>query len=174
MRYFAYGSNLCSRRLRARTPSAVVVAVAKLQGHVLRFHKAGFRDESGKCDAFATGIATDVVWGAVYEIAADEKPWLDDAEGLGSGYVDRTVAVESPSGPIEATTYVASSDATRPGLKPYTWYKDFVLAGAIEHGLPLEYVETIRAVVAARDTNEVRAVEHGRILTGTTHIDLDL
>ena len=52
---------------------------------------------------------------------------LTTQEGLGSGYVDRTVAVESPSGPIEATTYVASSDATRPGLKPYTWYKDFVL-----------------------------------------------
>jgi gamma-glutamylcyclotransferase len=95
VKYFAYGSNLCSRRLRARTPSAVVVAVSKLQAHVLRFHKAGFRDGSGEGNAFETGTATDVIWGAVYEIATAEKPQLDHAEGLGSGYVDRMVGVES-------------------------------------------------------------------------------
>ena len=164
MKYFAYGSNLCSRRLRERTPSAVVVTAAKLRAHVLRFHKVGFRDGSGKGDAFDTGIATDVIWGAVYEIDASEKPQLDRAEGLGSGYVGKTVEVVSTRGRIVATTYVASPDAIRPDLKPYAWYKDFVLAGAIEHDLSSEYVAAVRAVASVHDPDEARAAEHRRIL----------
>ena len=120
----------------------------------------------------ATGIATDVIWGAVYEIATAEKPQLDHAEGLGSGYVDRTFGVESTGRLISATTYVASPDAIRPDLKPYTWYKDFVLAGAIEHDLPPEYVGAIRAVVSVQDPNEARAAEHRRVLTRTKRVDL--
>ena len=172
MRYFAYGSNLCSRWLRERTPSAVVVAVAQLNTHVLRFHKVGFRDGSGKVDAFATGTATDVIWGAVYEIATAERPRLDHAEGLGSGYVDKMVEVQSTSGLNLVTAYVASSDAISPNIKPYTWYTDFVLDGAIEHDLPLEYVGAIRAVVSVQDPNEARAAEQGKILTSTKRVDL--
>ena len=164
MKYFAYGFNLCSRRLRERTPSAVVVTAAKLRAHVLRFHKVGFRDGSGKGDAFNTGIATDVIWGAVYEIATSEKPQLDQAEGLGSGYVGKTVEVVSNRGRILATTYVASPDAIGPDLKPYTWYKDLVLAGAIEHDLSSEYVAAVRAVASVHDPDEARAAEHRRIL----------
>jgi hypothetical protein len=31
-------------------------------------------------------------------------------------------------------------DAIDDRLKPYSWYKDFVMKGAQEHGLPLEYI----------------------------------
>ena len=48
--YFAYGSNLHPERLRERVPSAESLGVARLEAHVLRFHKRG-RDGSGKCDA---------------------------------------------------------------------------------------------------------------------------
>jgi hypothetical protein len=54
--------------------------------------------------------AADVIWGAVYEIATAEKPQLDHAEGLGRGYVDKMVWVESTGGSISATTYVASPE----------------------------------------------------------------
>ena len=170
--YFAYGSNLCSGRLCKRTPSASFVAVAKLRAHVLRFHKVGFRDGSGKCNAFATGIVTDVVWGAVYNLDAAEKHRLDRAEGLGCGYVEKIVEVESTSGQISATTYVASPDATRSDLTPYVWYKDFVVAGAVEHGLSREYIDAIRAVVAVDDPNKARAAENREILSPSKLIDL--
>ena len=48
---FAYGSNVCSGRLRERVPSAVPVRVARLLNHSLRFHKRS-GDHSGKCDAW--------------------------------------------------------------------------------------------------------------------------
>lgn len=164
LKYFAYGSNLCSRRLRQRTPSASIVVVARLEAHVLRFHKVGFRDGSAKCDAFATGRATDHLWGAVFSIDPAEKPRLDDAEGLGSGYAEAAVEVESIAGRISAFTYVAAADAIRPDLKPYIWYKEFVVAGATEHALAPEYVDTIRAVEAVHDPNDVRRAAHEQIL----------
>ena len=166
MKYFAYGSNLCSRRLSDRAPSASFVAVAQLRAHVLRFHKVGLRDQSGKCDAFATGMTTDFVWGAVFELTADEKRWLDRVEGLRCGYVERAVEVESTRGRITATTYVASPDAIRPSLRPYAWYKDFVIAGSTEHKLPPRYVEAIHAIAAVEDPNAARAEKNRQILSG--------
>ena len=164
LKYFAYGSNLCSRRLRKRTPSAVVIAVARLEAHLLRFHKVGFRDGSGKCNAFATGRPTDHLWGVVFAIDPVEKSRLDHAEGLGAGYQEITVEVVSTAGRMAAFTYVAAADAIRGDLQPFTWYKEFVVAGAAEHGLAAEYVETIRVVEAVHDPNEARRAAHERTL----------
>ena len=48
MLYFAYGSNMCTGRLRQRVPSAAPVRIAKLLNRSLRFHKRS-DDRSGKC-----------------------------------------------------------------------------------------------------------------------------
>jgi hypothetical protein len=49
-------------------------------------------------------------------------------------------------------TYIADASFIDDSLQPYSWYKDFVLAGAEEHGLPAEYVESrIVAVHAIGD-----------------------
>ena len=166
MKYFACGSNLCSRRLCQRTPSASIVTVARLDSHVLKFHKVGFRDRSGKCNAYATGQSSDTVWGAVFEIDPAEKARLDDAEGVGFGYMETKVRVESTGGMISAFTYVAVADAIRPDLRPYLWYKALVLAGATEHALSPDYIEAIRAVVAIQDPDEGRRASNEQILSG--------
>jgi hypothetical protein len=41
---------------------------------------------------------------------------------------------------VQVQTYIADHDAIDDRLKPYSWYKDFVMKGAQEHGLPLEYI----------------------------------
>jgi hypothetical protein len=94
------------------------------------------------------------VWGALYVVDEQDRPRLDRAEGLGSGYDTEMVTVQTEGGPREALTYVATikSDA----VKPYTWYKHHVLVGAEEVRLPLDYVERIRAVDAVEDTNKRR------------------
>jgi hypothetical protein len=54
-------------------------------------------------------------------------------------------------------TYIADSDATDDRLKPYSWYKDFVLKGAHEHGLPLEYIHSyIELVLPVTDPDRKR------------------
>src|SRR5258708_12496941 len=54
VRYFAYGSNMLTDRLRERVPSATAIGVGRLAGHQLRWDKRTGRDGSGKCDAQAT------------------------------------------------------------------------------------------------------------------------
>lgn len=142
----------------------MVVTVARLEGHVLRFHKVGCRDGSGKCNAFATGRSTDHLWGAVFAIDPAEKYRLDHAEGLGVGYDEITVEVDSATGSMAAFTYVAEADAIMSDLKPYIWYKEFVVAGAAEHDLSPEYVDTIRAIEAVHDPDEARRVSNEQIL----------
>src|SRR2546429_187809 len=92
MLYFAYGSNMCTGRLRLRVPSANPVLIAKLLNHSLRFHKRS-DDRSGKCDACFTGEPADVVWGVIFQMDPADKPHLDAHEGLGHGYVEKLITV---------------------------------------------------------------------------------
>ena len=146
--YFAYGSNMSSARLTARTPSARVVGRARLLEHALRWHKLG-RDGSGKCDVVFAAGSTAVVWGVLYRIDCAEKADLDRIEGLGVGYDEHEVVVATEAGEIRARTYRARPDAVNPALRPRRWYKAHVLDGAHEHGLPASYAAMIEGVEAA-------------------------
>lgn len=146
--YFAYGSNMSTARLTARTPSARVVGPGRLLGHALRWHKRG-RDGSGKCDVAVVGAgSTAVVWGVLYRIDCVEKADLDRIEGLGVGYDEHEVVVSTVAGQMAARTYRARPGAVNPALRPRRWYKAHVLAGAREHGLPPSYIEMIEGVEA--------------------------
>ncbi len=129
--------------------SAKVISVAKLYGHKLKFHKKSIYG-SAKCDAFSTDDSNDVLYGVVFEIESSEKTALDEKEGLGNGYEEKNVTVVSTSGEeYEVVTYYATKiDGS---LKPCDWYKEHVLRGAQEHGLPSEYIEEIRAVESIPD-----------------------
>ncbi len=73
--YFAYGSNMFSRRLRARVPSAIAGGVGYVRGRRLTFDKVS-NDGSGKCDVEPTLRDTDRVHGVLFEIDCVEKPRL--------------------------------------------------------------------------------------------------
>ncbi len=144
-KYFAYGSNMSSERLRKRVDSAQPIARAILRCHRLEFHKKG-KDKSGKCDIVLSSAA-DVVWGRVYDIDYKHKKILDCYEGLGSGYYEKYVTVELDCGStISAVTYYANPKKTDPCLKPYSWYKNYVLKGAREAYLPADYIKSIEAI----------------------------
>lgn len=148
---FAYGSNMLSSRMRApdRVRSALPRGVGYLTGHRLTFDKVSKKDGSGKCDAEQTGHAEDRVYGVLYSVKESEKPNLDRAEGRGGGYEEKTVDVITATGKKQAVMYYATSkDAT---LKPYHWYKAYVVAGAVEHGLPFAYVEWLRTFESQQD-----------------------
>lgn len=155
--YFAYGSNMSSRRLTVpgRAPSATRVTVGYVRGRRLTFDKFSTRDQSGKCDCEVTGDPTDRVYGVVYRIAASERATLDAAEGLHFGYRDEILSVIADDATQPALAYVATDK--RPGLPVFDWYVEHVLAGAAENGLPLGYLQTIRQVPTVVDENMRRA-----------------
>ena len=147
--YFSYGSNMSTPRMAARVPSARFVCVACLERHKLRFHKIG-RDGSAKCDIPASHDPQDRVFGVVYELPAAGKPLLDEFEGLGRGYEEKSVRLTGPAGEsMHALSYYAT--AIDAALKPYHWYKEHVLRGAIEHDLPEYYVLALESVESITD-----------------------
>ena len=164
--YFAYGSNMSTARLRERMPSCEPLGVATLPGHSLCFHKRS-KDKSGKCNAFATGDDQSVL-GVLFSFDPAERGLLDKAEGVGNGYEHATVTVINDKGRRrKVLTYLASSGVIDNNLKPYNWYKDFVLAGCAEHGLPDDYVATyVQAVEATADPNSARAGKERAKLVG--------
>jgi len=151
---FTYGSNMSRRRLQARVPSARFFAVAGLPGHRLRFHKHA-HDGSAKCDAEETGNPQDRVIGVIYGIADEEKPVLDRHEALGFGYEQKMVELETAWGHAQAWMYYATRLTST--LKPYHWYREHVLVGARENGLPIDYIARIEAVKSTNDPNTSRS-----------------
>lgn len=118
--YFAYGSNMCTGRLKQRVPSAAPLFAAKLNGHRLTFHKRS-KDGSGKGDAEYTGDDRDFVWGVVFELQELEKRDLDNAEGLGHGYSEKLVTVITRLGK-ECAALMYYADDKDVKLRPYSWY----------------------------------------------------
>jgi len=161
MKYFAFGSNMSSRRLRQRTPSAQVLGTYSLPRHTLRFHKLGM-DGSGKCDAYFTGKQSDIVLGVLYDIDEREKPALDRAEGLGCGYSQKHVQVMSTAGDGETSVIYCATNIDD-SLCPFTWYKEHVLMGAREAKLPAEYIAGIEAIKAVRDPDLTREQQQSAI-----------
>jgi gamma-glutamylcyclotransferase len=163
---FAYGSNMLSARLRERCPSARPLGVARLPGYELRWHKRS-KDGSGKCDVVPNDGET--VFGVVYEIDASERAALDQAEGLGHGYHRKDLAVILNGGTVTVSIYVATE--TDSALKPYTWYKALVVAGAKEHGLPAPYIASLEAVEASEDPDYTRHAKNMCIVSSAGHAE---
>ena len=173
MRYFAYGSNLLTRRLTdpSRAPSAVALGIAWTRGFVVRFHKIG-TDGSGKCTLIATGDDADVAYGVLYEFADSDVAGLDRAEGVHlGGYARHSIRLRFPGGDTTDTmTYVASDRHIDAAFLPFDWYRDLVVAGAMEHGLPPPYVRELARTPAAPDPDAARAAWARRLLTGSQSV----
>jgi gamma-glutamylcyclotransferase len=156
-KYFAYGSNMLTERLRAadRCPTASPVGFGSVRGYTLQFWKAS-KDESGKATIVRSERAGARVIGVVFEIDEREKQNLDRAEGVGNGYdaLD-DVAVRLQCGAeVLARTYIGTAlDQT---LRPYDWYRALVIAGAIQHGLPSSWIATLEATESIRDLDPRR------------------
>lgn len=158
--YFAYGSNMLSARIKSRVPSATALQRATLDGHRLTFSKIS-TDESGKCHIVKSENTDEKVEGVIFEINKDEAEKLDVFE---KGYSKKSMQVLTSSAAHDVVIYVA--EKTNDELIPYHWYKDFVLAGANEHKLPLDYIAKLHEVVSKPDDDEKRRLRNEAILKG--------
>ncbi len=164
IRYFAYGSNMLSRRLQRRTASAQPLGPALLSGYRLVFTKPGSRCGSGKCGIVIDQAATACVHGVLFTLDHRELELLDRFEGVGYGYQRGEVTVrpddDSPS--LTAMTYLPTR--LDPDVLPFDWYRDLVIAGAREHGLPASYIADLSAVAAKPDEDRARATAHRALI----------
>lgn len=143
---------MLTARLRSRVPSAKSIGPAELTDYRLAWRKAG-ADGSAKCDIVPSSASGVSVWGVLFEIPSAERAGLDEAEGLGSGYRLVSVSVKMcESRAIDAFTYRAIAIDTR--LKPFVRYKNLVVSGALEHGLPTDYIELLNQVDVSDEPRE--------------------
>jgi len=75
-------------------------------------------------------------------------------EGLRFGYDEKVVEVITEQGKLNILMYFATR--VNSSLKPYCWYKEHVLIGAREHGLPPEHIAQIEAIAAVEDPDVTR------------------
>ncbi len=147
--YFAYGSNLSKGRKQIRTGLIRRAIRAQLHGYRLAFNK-----EASDGGVFANIVpsADGVVFGVIYLCNPDAMAELDRREGVMAGHYQRTsvrVCLEDGTS-CEAQTYVAGDHYTVPESHPESWYLDLILTGALEHGIPAEYIRQI-AELGGRD-----------------------
>jgi hypothetical protein len=136
--YFAYGSNLATRRLMGRVPGARALGRARLDGWRLVADKPG-RDGSAKVNIVRDPDAA--VWGALWELAAPDLRRLDRYEG---GYERIEVVVYGDAGPRSATTYASSLRGAPRGLDRA--YKQLIVDGAREQRLPPEWLAWLESL----------------------------
>lgn len=162
--YFAYGSNMLTARLRARCPCAEPIGRARLDGFRIDFTKRG-GDGSGKATIHRAG-QNETVFGVIFSMALHERPMLDGCEGFPTHYERIAVTVDGPDGMAEAETYIATEAMLGDTLLPLDWYHALVLTGALEHGLPADYVASLYMHRSVKDRDTARALEAWSLLAG--------
>ena len=162
---FAYGSNLCTERMRSRATSAIPITIGYVSQRKLVFHKRS-DDGSAKANATYTASQYDRVWGVVYKLHQHQKLVLDQHEFLGIGYDEEAVQVVHEYGVIQAWMYVARHDAIDDSLLPYSWYHELVIYGARQHGLPKHYIDHLRKFDSFVDPNSERHSANRQLMHG--------
>jgi gamma-glutamylcyclotransferase (GGCT)/AIG2-like uncharacterized protein YtfP len=149
MVYFAYGSNLQSAQMERLCPGHVFLGPARLPDHRLAFTLPDEDWQGGVADVVPS--AGDEVWGALYRLEAPQLAALDayevfdpDGPEEANDYVRRRVTVTAASDhrDIEAWCYFVR--APRGPVAPSERYRRALVEGAIERGLPAEYVREMR------------------------------
>ncbi|CAL9691474.1 unnamed protein product [Knipowitschia caucasica] len=144
--YFAYGSNMLSKRLQHKNPTALFHVTGRLKDYELKF---GYWKDNVSC-AWHGGAATienspgAEMWGVVWTINKADLSSLDNQEGVKYGvYSPLEVSVETEHGPVLCRTYKMNN--FRPIL-PSPQYKKVMCLGAEENGLPADYLSKLNSV----------------------------
>jgi len=146
--YFAYGSNMQSGTLRGRRGIEYTRAVAShLVDWKLVLDKPSLLRE-GNTFANIVRDPGSVVCGVSFEVSDDDLAHIDLTEGVLVGNYQR-IEVEVSSLGDETdrfSAYTLTSDRRHPETRPSHRYMSLLIHGAVEHGLPTDYVELLRAL----------------------------
>ncbi len=152
--YFAYGSNMQRSTFAGRRGIAPAAAdAARARGWRLVVDKPPLFP-SGHGFANLAADADAEVFGVLYDLTADEMAHVELTEGVGLGNYRRVEieVVRLAGGDAPARAFTLVSDRRDPELRPSTIYMARLIEGAVEHGLPAEWIAHLRAVPTTPDT----------------------
>jgi len=158
--YFAYGSNMQTATFCGRRGIEFARAMpARAAGWRLAVDKPPLLPIG---ESFATIVpdAKANVLGVLYDVSMRALRAIDFSEGVLIGNYERRVISVAPladdGASLEAFTLV--SERRDPSLSPSTRYMALLIDGALEHGLPAEYVEFLRAIPARAESGLATAL----------------
>ena len=157
--YFAYGSNMQSATLRGRRGVAYARALpARVPGWRLVLDKPplisvghGFANIVPDPDCEVLGV--------IFELSDEDFTHVELTEGVRIGNYDVVDVDAHPlagEAPIRARSL--SSPRRDPVLRPSVRYMTLLIEGALEHGLPDDYVAILRAIEAVEESAEAAAL----------------
>lgn len=146
MLYFAYGSNMPTEQIRCSDAEAEFRGVAELPDHRLGFTRFARSRKCGVADIVPS--AGDSVWGVLWEVSKQGFNKLDVREGVKcDSYKRQSVVVLCDGVDVVCVTYVVvdKNEFIPPNLE----YLGILIAGAIEHDLPTDYVAELKKTPVA-------------------------
>jgi len=126
MKYFAYGSNICSKRMLERDINFLSKEKGILEGYKFTINKKSFKNPS---IGFANIVKDDnsSVEGAIYEIIDSDILKLDRFEGVSNGHYRREVLQINNQ---DVVVYIANLEwMSDTELKTTNEYKNYILEG---------------------------------------------
>ncbi|MEX1044864.1 MAG: gamma-glutamylcyclotransferase family protein [Chthoniobacterales bacterium] len=147
--YFAYGSNLRTLQMGHLCPGHSFLGTARLANHRLAFTRSDDEWQGGVADVLPS--AGDEVWGALYRLTAEHWAALDayevfdpDGPEAANEYVRRPVVVTAEGARHEVEAWCYFVRAPRGHVAPSKLYRAALLEGAVERGLPADYISAMR------------------------------
>jgi gamma-glutamylcyclotransferase len=122
---------------------------AVLENYRIRFNLPIGRGERGVANLESWEGAR--VWGVLYLITTYEAEHLDRTEGVPLGGYRRIQVSVSVDGAQEIEAFTYQSDKISPRRKPSPRYMALLIEGAVQHGLPPDYIDYLRGFELALD-----------------------
>ncbi|MEO8605895.1 MAG: gamma-glutamylcyclotransferase family protein [bacterium] len=156
--YFAYGSNMQTATLSGRRGVEYRRALpARVPGWRLVLDKPPLLSSRS---GFANIIADPqmAVLGVLYELSVDGLEHVELTEGV---LIGNYAAVDVQAWPLAGDAPVLarslSANARDASLRPSLRYMRLLIEGALEHGLPADYVDSLRAIPTLEEDDTERA-----------------
>jgi len=152
--YFAYGSNMQRETFSGRrgiTPLRTMAA--RVAGWRLVLDKPPLIPMRQSFANLVPDPAAEVL-GVLYEVTIEDYGHLELSEAVPLGNYQRVEVESCPlatgAPPVRAFTLV--SERRAPAMRPSRRYVDLMVAGALQHGLPVSWVDFLRQVPADEES----------------------
>ncbi|XP_043498132.1 gamma-glutamylcyclotransferase-like [Polistes fuscatus] len=152
--YFAYGSNLLTKRIHFNNPTAVRKDIGRLKNYRLDF--ITYSKRWGGAAATIVPTENSSVWGAIWELDQCNLSTLDCQEGVMDNiYFPLTVDVETPSGDVLKCRVYQQTIVPANYIKPMCLpierlpsplYLETIIKGAQESQLPDSYIQFLKMI----------------------------
>lgn len=134
--YFAYGSNMNLKQMQKRCPNAKFITVGKLNGH--KFVYDGFSKRRNGPVANIIESESDFVLGVIFLVDEQDEKNLDRFEGYPKTYDKKFCKVDGEDGSVY-NVFLYFRKPLQIGT-PQEDYRNIVIEGAKDIGLPQEYI----------------------------------